>query len=77
MIVAKEGERLIELSVLSVPGTEDWVAEVWDLAPNGGELMHIHKSVTGEIRVTVLEEGLDPAFVSRWSRRAEEELRDY
>ncbi|MGW2155851.1 hypothetical protein [Nonomuraea sp. NPDC001699] len=77
MIVTREGERLIELSVLSVPGTENWVAEIWDLAPDGGELMHVHKSTTGEIHVAVLDEELDPAFIARWSRRAAEELRDY
>ena len=75
VIVVREGGRLIELSVLSVPGTDDWVAEIWDLGPDGGELMHVRRSATGEIGVTVLDEGLDPAFVSRWSRRAEEELR--
>ena len=69
--------RLIEISVLSVPGTDDWVAEIWDLSPEGGELMHVYKRASGELQLDLLGNRIEAESLLRWMEAARIELREY
>ncbi|MET9341857.1 hypothetical protein [Nonomuraea sp. NPDC003804] len=69
--------RLIEVSVLSVPGTDDWVAEIWDLSPDGGELMHVYKLASGELQLDLLGNRIEIEFALKWIEIAKAELREY
>lgn len=71
-------DPIIEVEVLSVPGTEDWVAEVWDLTPGGrGEMMHVHKRHDGDLTLDLLGQVLPVELVQRSLNAALEELTRY
>ncbi|MFI9561595.1 hypothetical protein [Nonomuraea endophytica] len=70
--------RLIELAVLSIPETDDWVAEIWDLSPDGGKLMLVYKNgATGELQLDLLGNKIELEFALRWIGAARAELRGY
>ncbi|MEV7815602.1 hypothetical protein AB0P05_33570 [Streptomyces flaveolus] len=58
---------LIDVSVLSdgVDGSEGWVAEFWDLTPEGdGELVHVRFDASGHATVDRLSKSVDDDFVA-------------
>jgi hypothetical protein len=75
---SRSDDVLIEVAVLSVPGTEDWVAELWDLSPGGrGEMIHVHKSEDGKVTVDMLGQILPIDLVRECLDEAQGELENY
>ncbi|KOU27735.1 hypothetical protein ADK53_36150 [Streptomyces sp. WM6373] len=70
-------DRLFEVEVLSVPGTELWMVEVWDLSPSGGELMHGRQAADGTVTLDFLGKPIDSDLALWAIEKAKEELRDY